>query len=56
MTGFHLDIIYLYQYFILKKVHQCENRRENIFWLRDNLEIIKVKAYGSKGGSFMLLE
>lgn len=57
MTGFHLDIIYLlYQYFILKKVHQCENWRENIFWLRNNLEIIKVKAYGSKGGSFMLLE
>lgn len=57
MAGFHLDIIYLlYQYFILKKVHQCENWRENIFWPRGNLEIIKVKAYGSKGASFMLLE
>lgn len=50
MTGFHLDIIYLlYQYFLLKKVHQCENWRENIFWLRDNLEIIKVKSLRVKG-------
>lgn len=50
MTGFHLDIIYLlYQYFILKKVHQCEDRRENPFWLRDNLEIIKVKSLWVKG-------
>lgn len=57
MSGFHLDIIYLlYQNFILKKVHQCENWRGNLFWLMDNLEIIKVKASGSKGSSFMLLK